>query len=604
MTIRTSLLGGAALGALLAFAVAPAGFAATANHHRHPRVVVVHDDAAVKGEVDELKAEVDALKAQEEQQAQAAAQTQAQMQQMQGQLQAANARADQAEAQVQAQIQTIPGVVDQDVTAHTPKTDKIYYKGITLTLGGFAAAESVYRTRNNVSDIGSNYSKIPYHNSELAHTDELRFTGRQSRVSFLAQGAINPNLMASFYGEFDFLAAPTTANSNESNSFSPRIRHVYGALDWNDTGWHFLFGQNWSLVTMNNKGITQRNEVIPATIEAQYVPGFVWARQPQLRVTHDFDDKQGWIALSVENPQTTFASAATGTSTTYGGVIANTAGAGIGLLSSVNNFSFNHFPDVVGKVAFEPLIDGKQPLHLELFGLVRDFYDRVNIAAASQANAAGLATGNYSPNSWGGGVGGGATWAAVPGLLDVQGSALTGRGIGRYGSGQLPDVIVGPGGNLRPIDETMFLFGGTVHATKELDLYAYGGEEFQGAVASNPVVGPTTLHLGYGNPFASLGNCFVELPGNNPAAVGGTAAASNNCSPDTKSISQVTVGVWDKLYTGSFGQVRVGIQYSHTELRAFPGLAGTNNDGLAPGSTVRPSTSDDMVFTSFRYYPF
>jgi hypothetical protein len=604
MTTRTTLYGGAALGALAALALAPAALAATAHHRHHPQVVVVHDDAAVKGEVDELKAEVDQLKAQEEQQAQTAAQTQAQMQQMQGQLQAANARADQAEQQVQAQIQTIPGVVDQDVAAHAPKTDKIYYKGITLTLGGFAAAESVYRTRNNVSDIGSNYSKIPYQNSELAHTDEFRMTGRQSRVSFLAQGNIDTNTVASFYGEFDFLAAPTTANSNESNSFSPRIRHMYGALDWNDTGWHFLFGQNWSLVTMNSHGITPRSEDIPPTIEAQYVPGFVWARQPQLRVTHDFDDKQGWIALSVENPQTTFGAAATGTATTFGGVTANTAGAGIGLLSAVNNFSFNHYPDVVGKVAFEPTIDGKQPLHLELFGIVRDFYDRVNVATGSQAVTAGVASGNSSPNSWGGGVGGGVTWAVAPGLLDVQGSALTGRGIGRYGSGQLPDVIVGPSGSLTPIDETMFLFGGTLHATKELDLYVYGGEEFQGAEASNPVVGTTTLHLGYGNPNATLGNCFVELAGNDPAATGGTPAAANNCSPDTKSIAQVTVGLWDKAYTGAFGQVRIGLQYSHTDLRAFQGLAGTNNAGFAPGSTVRPTTSDDMVFTSFRYYPF
>jgi hypothetical protein len=50
--------------------------------------------------------------------------------------------------------------------------------------------------------------------------------------------------------------------------------------------------------------------------------------------------------------------------------------------------------------------------------------------------------------------------------------------------------------------------------------------------------------------------------------------------------------------------VRFGLQYSHTDLKAFSGVAGTNTAGFAPGSTVRPTTSDDMVFTSFRYYPF
>ncbi len=416
----------------------------------------------------------------------------------------------------------------------------------------------------------------------------LRGTARQSRVSFLAQGNINPNLVAAFYGEFDFLAGPTTANENESNSFSPRIRNVYGTLDWNDSGWHFLAGQNWSLATMNGKGISPRNEIIPPTIEAQYVPGFVWARQPQIRLAHDFDDKQVWVAVSLENPQTTFGAAATGTGTTFTGVTVNNAAAGISQLSSVNNFSFNHFPDVIAKVAFEPVINGAQPLHFEAFGILREYYDRININGG-QAVTAGLTNGNFTDNTWGGGGGGGVTWTAVPKLLDVQGSFLVGKGIGRYGAGQLPDVIVGPGGELEAVPEFMFLVGATAHATPQLDLYLFGGEEHQSEVSSDPKIGATQLHLGYGNPFATLGNCFVELA---------------TCSPDTQQIDQVTVGFWDKVYTGSFGQVRVGVQYSHTALHAFPGLAGANTAGFPPGVGVRPSTTDDMVFTSFRYYPF
>lgn len=588
MTIRTSLLGGAALGALLAFGLATSADAAT-HHHRHHRAKVVDHSAEVKGDVDSLKAEVASLEAWKDQETADRAQTQAQVDQLKGQLAEADARAASAEAKVAEQIQTIPGDVQAAVAKAAPKTDKIYYKGITLTLGGFAAAEAVYRSRNNVSDIGSNYSKIPYANNVLAHSDELRGTARQSRISFLAQGNINPTLQAAFYGEFDFLAGPTTANSNESNSFSPRIRHVYGTLDWNDSGWHLLAGQNWSLATMNSKGITPRNEDIPPTIEAQYVPGFVWARQPQIRLVKDFDDKQLWLGVSLENPQTTFAGAATGTGATFGGVTVNDNAAGIGLLSSVNNFSFNHVPDVVAKVAYEPDMGGARPLHIEAFVIGREFYDRVNIAAGSQAVTAGLVAGNVTDNTWGGGFGGGVTWTAVPKLLDVQFNALTGRGIGRYGSGQLPDVIPGPGGQLKAIPETMALAGATVHATPALDLYAYGGIELEGNESFDPTVGATTLHLGYGNANATLGNCFVEL---------------GSCSPDTRQIDQVTVGFWDKAYAGSFGQVRVGVQYSHTELRAFPGLAGANTAGLAPGSIVRPATSDDMVFTSFRYYPF
>ena len=108
-------------------------------------------------------------------------------------------------------------------------------------------------------------------------------------------------------------------------------------------------------------------------------------------------------------------------------------------------------------------------------------------------------------------------------------------------------------------------------------------------MTADPKVGATQLHLGYGNPFATLGNCFVELA---------------TCAPNTQQIDQVTVGFWDKVYTGSFGQVRVGVQYSHTELHAFSGLAGSNGAGIPPGASVQPKTTDDMVFTSFRYYPF
>jgi hypothetical protein len=585
MKSRTSLLGGAALGALLGLAIASTAGAAV-HHHRK---VVAAADSSVKDDVAALKAEVQALEAWKDQQAAERTQTQQQVQQLQAQLADANARADHAEQVAQAQIQTIPGVVDAEVAKARPKSDKIYYKGVTLTLGGFAAAEAVYRTRNDVADIGSNYSKIPYGNSVLAHADEFHATGRQSRISFLAQGDVNPDVQAGFYGEFDFLAAPQTANSNESNSYSPRIRNLYGTVDWKDEGWHVLAGQNWSLVTMNGKGVSPRNEVIPPTIEAQYVPGFVWARQPQLRIAKDFDDRQIWVAASLENAQTTIGSPATGVGTTLGGITVANNAAGIAEFNSANNYSFNRVPDAVGKVAYEPDIGGARPVHAELFGLVSQYYDRVSVAAGSQATLAGLAAGNFTDTSYGGGVGGGVTWTVVPSVLDVQASALTGWGIGRYGAGQLPDVVVGPTGKLEPIRETMAMGGVTWHATKQLDLYVFGGGEFEDSQASSPLVAGTRLNLGYGNNQATLGNCFVEL---------------GSCSPNTQSVDQVTVGLWDKVWTGSFGQVRVGLQYAHTDLRAFSGIAGANTAGLSPTATVKPTTSDDMVFTSFRYYPF
>jgi len=58
-------------------------------------------------------------------------------------------------------------------------------------------------------------------------------------------------------------------------------------------------------------------------------------------------------------------------------------------------------------------------------------------------------------------------------------------------------------------------------------------------------------------------------------------------------MTQLAGGFWDKVYQGSYGQVRVGVQYSYTELTAFSGMTGG-----------QPKTNDSMIFTSFRYYPF
>src|SRR5271156_2695599 len=100
MTIRTSLLGGAALGALLALAIAPAAEAKTKHHH----VARAPASDGVKSQIDELRAEVQSLEAWKNEESAARAQTADQVAALQGQLSEANARAQQAEQQVAAQI--------------------------------------------------------------------------------------------------------------------------------------------------------------------------------------------------------------------------------------------------------------------------------------------------------------------------------------------------------------------------------------------------------------------------------------------------------------------------------------------------------------------
>ncbi|MDR3511695.1 MAG: hypothetical protein P4L73_08680 [Caulobacteraceae bacterium] len=589
MQKKSALLGGAALGVLLAVSMSASADAKTAKHHRHAAPAA---PSAVDQKVESLTEAVSALESRLNEETQARQATQAQAQAAQADAAAARADAAAARTQLSEQIQTIPGAVQGAVTtavaANKPKTDKIYYKGVTVTLGGFLEAAGIYRSKNEESDISSSYAKIPYGNNVVGHTSELRGTARQSRVSFLAQGDINKTTHAAFYGEFDFQGGAQTSNSNESNSYVPRIRNLYGTVDWDDYGLHLLAGQNWSLVTLNSKGITPRNEVTPPQIDAQYIPGFAWTRQPQIRITKDWN-KEIWAAVSIENPQTTIGGT-TGSGLSSLGITATTAATGNTTLNgsppngssassgfdSVNSMSLNHLPDVVGKLAFEPNIGGAHPVHLEVFGLYRSYYDRVTVAANSYATLhMGLTAGSSNVDTNGGGFGGSVTATVVPKILDLQASVMTGRGIGRYGSGQLPDVTLQANGHLAAIPETMFLVGGTLHATKELDIYVFGGQEREDSKLSS-ANGST---YGFG------------VPGSGTAITCNTDGGS--CTTTTREISQVTAGFWDKAYTGPFGQLRVGVQYSHTNLTAFSTTSG-----------YTPKTSEDMIFTSFRYYPF
>jgi hypothetical protein len=563
--MKSSLLGGVAVGVMLAVA---------ATAPVQAKTVKKAVPAASQADVDDLRQELQALKDRLDQQTQINQQAQAQVQAAQAD--AASAKADAARAQADLQtaqqqiIQQIPAEVNKEVAANKPKTDKIYYKGISITMGGFAEAASIYRDHDETADISSSFSKIPFANDRAGHTGETRFTGRQSRYSILAQGDVMKGVTAGFYGEFDFQGAAQTANSNQSNSYNPRIRNLYAQIDWNDSGWHVLGGQNWSLLTTQNNGITPRSEVTPPQIDAQYIPGFAWARQPGFRVVKDFG-KEWWVGVSVEQGQTT----------------TSVNGLGAGVTQTVNqvptngffnttSYSLNSAPDVVGKVAWEKKL-GDQKVHIEGFGIYRNFESRVTYSSA--AAALGLTPGNYTKTGTGGGGGGSILiYDVVPKHLDLQASVFAGNGIGRYGSGGLPDATSRPDGTLAGIPETMWLAGGTYHANKEWDVYAFAGSEDE-QQKTYQLNGAT--RTGYGVGVTSIGSNA------------GCAIEGGSCSPLTKTIDQYTGGFWWKFYQGSFGRAQFGIQYSYTERKAFADTVG-----------IAPKTQENMVFTSFRFYPF
>ena len=241
-------------------------------------------------------------------------------------------------------------------------------------------------------------------------------------------------------------------------------------------------------------------------------------------------------------------------------VQANTSNPGGSLFASTTNCSDEIAPDVILKVTADPGFG-----HYEAYGLMRFLHDRVSLPGTGHNNT-----------TLAGGGGAGMILPVVPHLVDFQASFLGGAGIGRYGSAQLPDAVLGADGSPKPLPEIEAMVGLVAHPTPKLTLYGYGGKEQIGAryFASGG------KGYGYGSPLYSNTSCDTEL---------GSASA---CVANTSGVVQGTAGFWWNFLHGWYGTTSLGMQYSYTHRQIFGGQ----------GST--PSTDENMVFVSFRYYPF
>lgn len=470
----------------------------------------------------------------------------------------------------------------------------ITFKGITLTPGGFMVAESVWRQHALSADVNTPFNAIPFSGSSMAHASEFNASGRQSRISMLVEGKLN-NVKIGGYYETDFLSAGVTSNYNQSNSFTLRQRQFWGQAAFTN-GWTVTGGQMWSLVTETKKGMDNRTEAAPMTIDAQYHVGFSWMRQYGVRVTKNFNNKI-WLGASVENGETT--TAFHGQNTNF---VVGAPGAGGGLLNSTANFAFTKAPDFVFKAAFEPSFG-----HFEIFGVVSTFRDRVypcfaaTVAAPCELNDSPFpGSGAFNDSRVGGGVGGNARISIISKKVDLGFHFLAGDGVGRYGTSSLPDATVRPNGTLAPIRSYQSLGTIELHPTPKLDVYLYGGGEYADRTQFNFDEETGLAKTGYGATGLSNFGCNVEQP----AGSGGFApGAPASCTGDTRAIYEGTIGFWYRFYKGPKGTVQWGPQYSYVQRTAWRGVAtGTVNGVAGVGNNGGPSAHENMVFTSFRYY--
>ncbi len=469
----------------------------------------------------------------------------------------------------------------------------IKYKGINITPGGFLAAETVFRQRATSGDIPTPMNAIPYPGNALSKVTENNLSGRQSRISLLLDTKVGSAKVSGYY-EADFFAAGTTSNNRQTNSYVLRQRQAWAQAAF-DNGLSFTGGQMWSLATENKKGIQNRGEIPPTTIDVNYTVGFTYARGYGFR-----------------------------------------PGAGGGLYNAFDatGYTVNKAPDILVKAAIDPGWG-----HYELFGIVSTFRNRIYPCAVVTPTASATvlitgagpltgtspgitctntipsAAGAFNDARTGGGFGVSANVPVFAKKVDFGVKGVAGDGIGRYGAAQLPDLTFRPDGTQALIRTAHGLVRVEFHPTPKLDVFVYYGGEYVwragytgymtdaittslvdcAGTAGCPASGLQTITThktsnsaigGYASPSANNTNCSVEA-----APSGSSAPGSGACAGDIRLIQEGTFGFWHKIYQGPKGGVRWGLQYSYITKGGWSGAASNS-----------PKAVDNMVFTSFRYY--
>lgn len=446
----------------------------------------------------------------------------------------------------------------------------LHFKGVTLTPGGFFAAETTWRQHAMAADDNTPFNTVPFTASGAQHLSEFYGTGRPTRITMLIEGKTGFAKLSGYY-ETDFLSSGTTSNNNESNSYTMRQRQTWAKAELNN-GWSFTGGQMWSLVTERKKGLDNLTEAVPSVIDHQYHIGFSWARQWGFRVVKNFNNKV-WLGFAAENAQTLLTAHGNAANFDFG-----SAGNNGGQYNAFNGtYTFNRTPDFVFKAAFEPGIG-----HYEVFGVLRDFRDRVypNATAATPS-----AVGVFNDTRLAGGIGANARWLVANKHVEFGVHFFGGDGVGRYGTSTLPDVTVRPDGTLAPVKAYQALGTLEYHST-HWDWYTNVGTEYaQRTWYTNAAGRP----VGYGAPgFTNVG-CFAETI---PSAGNGFSpgAPPASCTGDTKNLVQGTIGFYYKFYNGPKGRIQWGPQYSYFVRNTWSGVGGA------------PTGNENMVLTSFRYY--
>ncbi len=501
----------------------------------------------------------------------------------------------------------------------------LHYKGISLTPGGYAAAETVWRQRSTGGDIPTAFNALPYEHADAYTLSEFYGSARQSRVSLMAEGKVNWGTLRGYY-EADWLGTGISSNNNQSNSYVLRQRVIWAQAETNNH-WAFTGGQLWSLATEDKKGLSNLSGDImtPQTIDPNYVVGFVWTRQYGFRVTKSWDKFA--IGVAAENPQVLYTASLAG-NTPYAvlGSAGNNGGnynAAIsteaittyvqnyvpepGTLSylpvyntvtantNIANYSFNYAPDVIVKVALDPGFG-----HYEIIGIGRFAHETVypgvttdalkygnqkDITTGAAVVASATSAGAFANSIALGGIAG-SFRVPVTKLASFGAKALYGPGVGRYGDTTLADVTVNNWGGLSPLHDFSGLVTLEINPSPRLAIYANYGIDYVGRNDwANPgattLGGPTATFCPTG--FTSPSQCTAK-PSAALLAAGGTWG-----------------GHWGTPSASALGYGSRLLNDSPCNTNALPGFNGSST-GYYPGGACGAQTRNVQEATMGYWY--
>lgn len=304
-------------------------------------------------------------------------------------------------------------------------------------------------TRSTATGAGipTSFGTIPFGNTPQGNLSEMKFSAQNSRLSLQATSK-HEAWNVKGYVEVDFLGNAPNGLNVTSNGNTLRMRLYWAQLT---TGkFEFLAGQSWSLLTPNRNGLSP----VPAdiffsqTVDTNYQMGLTWTRALQFRFIEHVNDTIT-AGVAIENPEQYVGSAVVLPAAFPAFEVDN---------GGVTTTTPNLYPDIIGKVAFDPKT-GSRHHHIDGALVVRGFktYSPASNDSFTETGVGGEIGVNVEPIK----------------NLRVLATGFFSNGGGRFIANlNGPDFIVHPDASVSLVESQSAILGAEYTRSKEL-LYGY-----------------------------------------------------------------------------------------------------------------------------------